>query len=79
MTADELATQCMNQLRNDPQPGMKAGGRDRPHRNVTGRFMGYDAGCRSSQMQPYVIYTTEHRVPLRVWKRWLRESGAGPE
>lgn len=63
------ASEKYQSVRDNPQPGDVAGGRDKPTRKVTGRFI--DA-CGT----PYVIYTCEYRVPMKAWRDWFHRTGA---
>ena len=53
----------------DPKPGDSFHVRDKPFRRVAKRFV-------DATGTPYVVYETEHRIPLRAFKRWVRQNKA---
>lgn len=57
-------------VRKDPQPGDIIHRREGPSRCVTGRFI-------DATDEPYVIFTVEHRVSVRSWRKWCHRMGVG--
>lgn len=70
MTVDQFA-KSVHDLLLDPQPGMiaKAGG-DGQARTVKMQFV-------DATDEPRVIFTVEHNITLKAWKRWCKSRGTG--